>query len=598
MNQKRILRPTLLAAVAFAKAKGEDEGLTFVLPEDLTELSEAELAELTAKADEAIEALADEPASDEVNEALEGLVAAKELLAAEAGARTEAQAAKEARKAELLAKANPVEEAAEEAVAEATEDGDEATEADVAEVVAEAEAIVEETATPALVASAPRPKRIVLPGAAAARTAPKASTTVTERSPFAAAANLPGYAPGAPMDKGEIAEALNASFRGVSKASIQAAQRAGQRFSQRYGIANIDKRFSPEARVGDDYTQSQIEAAHKFVTDQSRLPGGSLVAAGGWCAPSETVYDLCKLESRDGLISIPEINIPRGGLRFTQGPDWSTILATTGFCFTEADDIDGNYDGAESGPSPKPVDTVPCPDFTDVRLDVCGVIVNGGILQNRAYPEVTDRYVDMVLTGHFHRVATNVIASMVAQSTAVSPTSMGGLNGSSTANILSAVELQATDIRYKYRMMDSTVLEAVFPIWSKGLIRADLSRRTGVDMLDVSDEMIMAWFRRRKINAQFVYNWQNLGGSPATVWPTTMDFLIYPAGTFVKGTSDIITIEMLHDSTLNAENNFTAIFTEEGYSVMKMCHEARNVTVATLCAGGWTNQNVGVTTCA
>ncbi len=595
MNQKRILRPSLLAAVAFAKAKDADDGITFTLPEDLSTLSDAELAALITQADEAVAALADEDASDEVNDALEALVTAKELLSAETDSRSEAQEAKAARKAELLAKAAgaPVEDVVEEVVADAEVEVD--AEA-AAEVVAEAEAIVADApvAEPIVAAApvAPRPKRISIP---ASRVPAKASAAPAS-SPFTAAVGVPGLSPGQNLSKDQIVEAFNASFRGANKGSIVAAQRAGQRFSQRYPIAAINKVFD-HAEIGPDSTEGQIEAAYKHATDQARLPGGSLLAAGGWCAPSETVYDMCELESRAGLISIPEMNVARGGLRFTQGIDWSTLLSTTGFCFTEADDIDGNYDGAESGPSDKPCDTIPCPTFTDVRLEVCGVCVQGGNLQNRAYPEVTTRYVNGVLTAHFHRVATNVIASMVLQSTAVTPTSLGGAAGSPTSNILSAIELQATDIRYKFRMEPNTVLEAVFPYWARGVVRADLSRRDGVDLLDVTDAQIDAWFRLRGINAQWVYNWQNLGGAAATVWPTSLQFLIYPAGTFVKGTSDLITLEMLHDSVLNAQNNFTAIFSEEAYSVMKMCTESRVVTVPTLCATGWTNHNPLAPTC-
>ncbi len=604
MNVKSKAR-TLAAAVAFSGAEGDD--LTFVLPEDLSVLTDEQLAELSASALSAFAALQAGDLNDDAITAMEALADAQDVLRGETEAR-EAKATERAEKAAALAaRINPVAEVTEE-VAEVTEEVAEVevSEEVVAEVIAEAEAAVETAPEPVTAAAPatparPRPARITIPGIKAHQAPAAPAAEVTEaRSPYRASVNVPGLTPGMDLSNDEVAAAMDRAVKGASRKAVESANRAGQRFSQRYPIAHLQKSFD-EGLVAS--SNESLEAAVSAATAKSRLElpkfgnDGSLVAAGGWCAPSETVYDLCQLESRDGLISLPEINIARGGLQFTQGPDWSTVLSTTGFCFTEADDEAGDYSD-ESGETGKPCDVIPCPDFTDVRLDVCGVCVSGGNLQNRAYPELTARYVDGVVTGHFHRVATNVIAAMVAGSTPVSPTTLGGAAGGVLAPVLSAIELQAEDIRYKYRMARTTVLEAVFPFWARGIIRADLSRRDGVDLLSVTDAQIDAWFRLRGINAQFVYNWQNLGGAAATVWPTSLNFLIYPAGTFVKGTQDLITLEMLHDSTLNAQNNYTAIFTEEAYSVMKFCHESRVVTVGTLCPSGWTNHNVGVTLCA
>lgn len=522
-------------------------------------------------------------------------------------------------------------------------------------------------------------------GAAAIRQATGQDTS--QDGLITAAVNVPGLQPGERLTMDAAAEAMDRALRGASSGAVKAALRAGQHFSQRYPIAQINKRMAAELSAGDSLVPFDTDhPAYKFATDQSRLPGNSLVAAGGWCAPSETVYDLCSLESTDGLISIPEINVTRGGLRFTTGPDWTDIFDSTGFCFTEADDIAGIYGGnevqslteggagltsftltfgaqttvsipasttalairsaletlstigpnnvyvtgpagASNGPwnvqfvnalgdtnvaqmtstptggsgtltvatvtqgdsvvSGKPCNSIPCPAFTDVRLNACGVCITGANLQDTAYPELTKRYIQGAMTGHAHRLSTQVIASMITQSTPLTYTSMTN-EKAALAPILSSIEFNVEDMRYKRRMARSTIMEAVFPFWVRGVIRADLSRQvTGeLDNYSVTDAMINAWFASRGINPQFVYNWQNLGsGTSSQKWPTSLQYLLYPAGTFVKGTQDIITLEMLHDSTLNATNNFTAIFTEEAWSVMKMCLESRVITVSVCPAG-------------
>lgn len=543
----------------------------------------AEAASREALSAESAEDEGDELAADEDADVEDDEDAEDDEVEAEADAEVEA-----AVETEELASADAEDEVteveAEVELAVETEIDAAAEVEDVVEVEASAEAEVVEEDGEALVAaattfsaSAPISVRRIR-----SRQTPENEVETPVSSPFRASVNVPGLVPGTELSVDQVAEAFLGMQDRVGKGAASYAQR-GQRFSQRHEIASIQRNHT--FSISDTNNATEILRA---AADETRLSGGSLVAAGGWCAPSETWYDLCQLESTDGLYSLPTTAVTRGGVRFTQGPDWADIFANTGFCFTEADDIAGNYDGASSGTSVKPTDIVPCPDFTDVRLDVCGVTIQAGNLMNRAYPELVRRYVSGALTAHAHRVATNVLADVISQSTAISPTQFATpTEYAAAAPVLSAIELQAEDIKYRYRMSRNATLEAVFPFWARGVIRADLSRRAGVDLLSVTDAQIDGWFRARGISPQFIYNFDNLGtsGSGALVWPSTLRFLIYPAGTFVKGESPLITIEMLHDSTLNENNNFTAIFTEEGWSVMKMCPISRIVTVP-VCTGG------------
>jgi hypothetical protein len=325
--------------------------------------------------------------------------------------------------------------------------------------------------------------------------------------------------------------------------------------------------------------------------DESRLPGGSLVASGGWCAPSETLYDLCELESNDGLLSVPEIGISRGGISWTTGPKFSDIYNGTGFCYTEQDDIDGDYDG--SGGGSKPCYTVTCPPFQEARLGLCGLCISAGLLQSRGYPEVIARTTRGALIAHDHKMSASVINAIVAGSTAVT---MTAAQAGATAPLLDAIELQVEHYRYSNRMSRSTSLEAVFPYWVHGVVRADLSRRQGLDLLSVTDAQIDGWFRQRGINPQFVYDWQDINGTAATAfksWPTSLKFLLYAAGTWVKGTSDIITVDTLYDSVLLGTNDYTALFTEEGWLVAKLCEDSRVITID-LCPDGATHGGIDI----
>jgi len=270
---------------------------------------------------------------------------------------------------------------------------------------------------------------------------------------------------------------------------------------------------------------------------------------------------------------------------FTTGPDFRDMFAEiTGFSYTEEQDIAGEYGVNGQGigndtEGTKPCYKVECPPFADYRLGIEGLCLTAGLLQSRGYPEVLARVIRGALVAHDHRVNGRMIAAMEAGSTAIS---MAANQVGTAAPILTAIELQVEHYRAVRRMSRNTTLEAVFPFWVHGAIRSDLSRRLGVELLSVSDSRINEWFRERGVNPQFVYNWQDIAATASTAfnaWPTSVKFLLYSAGTWIRGTSDIITIDTLYDSVLLGNNDFTALFTEEGVFTAKRGQDSRVITV-------------------
>jgi hypothetical protein len=348
-----------------------------------------------------------------------------------------------------------------------------------------------------------------------------------------------------------------------------------ERIKMRHGIAMIRKDYDPKL-IAKNVTDDHVL---EYAASQRRLPGESLVAAGGWCAPSETLYDLVELEAADALIDVPEINVARGGIRFTPGPSFGDIFAGTGFSQTEAEAIAGTT---------KTCYRVPCPPFTEIRAGVEGVCITSGILQDRAFPELTARVVRGALAAHAHKISAKTIAKIVAGSTDV-PDLVA--QGGAVAPVLNAVGLGVEDIKYKHRIARGATLESVFPAWSLEAFRADLAFRLGVeDFMNVTDAMIRAWFTTRNIVPQFVYDWQDTaigGATPAVAWPATLQFLLYPAGTWVRGMGDVISLDSVYDSAGLVENDFTGLFTEESLLVAKVGHESRQYTVP-ICADGTT----------
>lgn len=579
---------------------------TLTIPEDLTTLSDEELQDLGSRAATAFQALYGdgETLSAEDLNTLTVLTEGLEALQAEQEVRVAAAAERGEQAAALAARLNPdaftVEAVEDEPVTPADDTGEDEADEDEADEGAEGD---DDEAADELAGQTRQTMSIDLSGINSRRRKAPAPVQETPAGPrmsdyAMAAPDVPHYANGAPMEIIDMAKAVDSRLKTFNLASYEAAANTGRHQRQQFGISVINKPFADGLRI-ESGDPGHVEEVLARAVDESRLPNGSLVASGGWCAPSQVIYDLCEPESRDGLLSVPEVAVTRGGVQHTKGPDFAQMFTEiTGFRYTEVQDIAGNYGVDANGvgnntEGNKPCYKVPCADFTNDRLDLDGVCVSAGLLQQRGYPELIARTVRGALVGHDHRMSARRIGQMVAGSTAVSmPADQVG----ATAPILTAIELQIEHMRDSRRLSRSASIEGVFPFWTRGLVRSDLSRRLGVDLLSVPDQRVNAWFAERGLNPQFVYNWQSLSSTAASgfnAWPSSISFMLYGAGTWVAGTSPVITLDTVYDSQTTQDNDYVALFTETGDMMMKRCHDSRVVTVP-VCPTGETGGGVSI----
>jgi hypothetical protein len=157
------------------------------------------------------------------------------------------------------------------------------------------------------------------------------------------------------------------------------------------------------------------------------------------------------------------------------------------------------------------------------------------------------------------------------------------------SQVLSALEMAVVDIKYRLRLQRSATLEVVLPFWLLAQFRADWVRRNGGDYtntITLADTEITSAMASRGVRAQWIYDWQDafatgaVSGSPGsataiTSLPSTLQFLIYPAGTWVRAVSDVITLNSVYDSTKLATNQVTHLFTETGWKMVQMCPLSR-----------------------
>lgn len=334
------------------------------------------------------------------------------------------------------------------------------------------------------------------------------------------------------------------------------------------------------------------ETIDRIASTPLKLDATSGQFAAGWCAPEETLYELCpQISSDDGLVDLPTITARRGSLQYTKGPDFATLYAdaAVGQVLTEVNVINEQV---------KTCIEIDCPDFTTVTLDVNPLCVTGNLLTHAGYPEYEQRFISEVMAANQHKINANIIGRMVTAATAVTvgaqPGFTGPLDTSSASQFLDYVSLYATWLRQQYRTRLDQVVEAGAPQWFRQHAAADLARRSGVDMLTAQSRLDAA-LTERYIRVQWLHDWQLLSATAATAANTrqaTIQTLIYLPGTYVKAVNPVISLGVMHSSTQLAANQYTALFVEEGFAVFERCWDALAVTFP-ICPSGTTGAASG-----
>lgn len=392
----------------------------------------------------------------------------------------------------------------------------------------------------------------------------------------------PGYRSGKIGFK-EMGQAID-SIRGHN-ARVRS-NRADVRNMAARGLAQLSRQMTV---VNDSHELvREIERATSEIPGHGKVTAESLTAAGGWCAPSEQIYTFCDVPAATDLISLPEIAINRGGIRWPVEPDLSAIFESYEFFFTEPEleavDADGHPTAV------KHCVEVPCPDeFVEMRLNAVGYCVEAGILQRQGWPESIEWFLRSLTQEHLRAMSRRTILDMVAGSEVKV---FDGPQVNATSGLLNAIALMATNLRLNRGLSRSATIEGVAPNWLHEVLRADLAMMEGAATFAVTDGQINAWLNSRNISLQFVGDWQTRGvGEPGHMdtmaWPSKVNILLYPAGTWFRSLSNIIEVGVLYPKEQLQINRYTEFFTEDAIAVGKRCNRSLNVEIPICPTGGY-----------
>lgn len=503
------------------------------------------------------------------------------------------------------------EEPVEEPATDPSNDGD----GGAGEVTLEQPQAPEPTTVAASAAPAVRPARTAsrLPSAIGPQRRAQVPGEANKRSySVVAAADVPRTTAGSVLT---LADLAHASIRKFGTMPL------GQRNipEQRHSLALIKANWAHDMTTyGDNRDQSVIDR----VADEKNLPGGSLLSAqsqrrqqidalvadvnGGcctegtgdiWCAPSEIDYTLCPpLASNEGMLDLPTIPINRGGIRY---PVWNSApMELHGNVYRNTCDepITPDYFVENN----KTCIAGPCPTWAEKRLNVEHLCIEGDILKERGYPELTQRFIEDSMVGHAHFMNGNVIAEIFDSSDALAPFDVSGDGiGSVADSILDRLGLLMAWFRERYKLAESATLEGIAPKWFKEFVKLDLARRQNRPYAAVTDADVEQLFSQFGTRVQWVYdtegidptaslpNGANVNGRimPGT-WAPSVEMVFYPAGAWVKGEQDVIQLDTVYDSTKLATNRYTALFYESAYLLLNRCNRSFRVRLDGLCRSG------------
>jgi hypothetical protein len=540
-----------------------------VIPEDLTALSDEELAALAAEATERAEALNDpehaetaELSGDAAVALINDVLAADEKITAELASRAEAKAENDRILAEtrerLAARLNPPDPA------------DPA--ADPADPAAGDPPAADPVPAEPITAGATR--NTALTRAAARRRA-------TENEPNSPAASDMG-------PKIRALKGLPGVFEHGENVTLkQVAQLATDSWNRSH-TTDGPAQDMPLARIVIDTPDERVlregDEIGNFTKIQNVVGHQALVASGGLCAPVEPYYDLQLLatEVTPVIDSLPRFGAERGGIRFMTPPTLASVTTGVGVK-TAANDALGGTNAT------KTCQTIPCPAQTQVVIQAIYHCLTFGNMGARTWPELVEQFTGLTMASHARVRETAALDAIAASSTAVTAGAIGG----AVNTLLAQVIVAADGLRGRHRMSPDAIFRGIFPFWTLGLLLTDLIRGQ-FDRFSRDKQGVSAMLRELAgVEATFYMDGPTGGGQVLGAqstgalnnYPANVRWYLFPEGSWIRLDGGELDIGLVRDSVLNATNDFQ-MFGEVFEAFAMIGVESLAINSTAVCASG------------
>ncbi|TLF74045.1 major capsid protein [Nocardia cyriacigeorgica] len=559
----------------------------FKLPDPLP-TDRAELAALRAQAYEAMEAIASSTEADNADitdETLAELRAIDEAITTIDGAIDAIDGADARREeaARLLAgvreRQAPADDddtdqdaegdtpAADEAEPPADGDGDAG-----GEVVAEAERATRD-ATATVTAAAPR-RRTSFAGANRGRT----PTVPADPAPKPTAGwrmrpDAPGYVAGL-----QPLSAITAGLAEAARGSGSAMARPNGTTEPSGHTPQYLGQYVRDVPAVEDYeTLNEVLDA---AVAASIHPDGSLTAA--CCPPPQVTYDFCPVEPARDLFVLPEVTAERCAISWPA--EFEINLDFQVLCAAELD---------ADPPTVKRCHSVPCvDDFPELRLCYLPLCVESDIIGDQAWPERVDTFTQKLTAAQARQRSMWMLTKIITDPTTRHMTIPAGTQIAAASSVLNSLNIAAIGVRASRNLARDAVVAGAAPTWVFELIRNDLANQEGIATNEVSDQQVIGWLNARRIQLQFVGEWQKWNPNWSQ-FPATVDIALWEAGAYFALVKPVIDLGVMYPRELLQINRYTRMFTEDGLNVGKRCGDSVLVSIP-VCPNGAIGQRLDV----
>jgi hypothetical protein len=586
------------------------------IPKDLAKLTDEELADILARADKAAELidgqdaefLADFTADEIIEQYREG----KDLILSLRGETQKRVEDAERFQSELSAIGSELKAETDEPKPEGDDDepkpDDEPAEpeakAETDEPAAEVETPAEpEVADPVkekvLVAAAEepetpadRPMRRNAPAPKPAEDRVVVNEPEPKRLAFVAAGSIAGVPPGAELDR----KALAAAVEKVMRSSRVNKSVHGREENVLVASLDYSDRFPEDRwlRVGDAAGNGEkVRLIHEMFAGSSEA-SEALVASGGICAPPENIYTMPQLATSDRPVrgGLPNFRADRGAINV---PVPTTIGDAAGAITVITADEDG-----EGGTfATKACLDMSCPDYVATAVTVISHCREFGNLNAMSWPEKIAHENELTMAEHARIAESYLLGRLKTLSVNVT-------NGAQTLGALiylvDAIMKAKYGIRSRLRLPAEARFRAFLPrvlgdmleldtvstqfdrYRSLGAIEAFLAEK-GIDVTWYLDTPLQVGDATAAPGDSQIADAAQAAGA-LEAFPSTIQWAIHPAGTFLHEDMASLELGIVRDSTLNSTNDFQ-IFGEsfENVALIGPAQAAYWVT-STLCADG------------
>jgi hypothetical protein len=535
------------------------------LPEDLSSLSDAELAELLREHQVVAELIENEDeeflkgmSADQVIAVQEEGVEQIETIVAEQKARKDREAEYLARKTELAERRKAVaaaetdtegdddadddegdgeEEVAEQLSAETeTEEVEESEEEETEEVPAAVVASAEVQNTRPQLRRPPTPSRDRLPA--------ENSAVLT------AAAGLDGIRGGQVLDRMKLAEAMRTVARRLGP---PAKSEAG--IEQRFFIGQAVYPFPEERRLQPGELDANTRKIQAVIPPSlPGVPGNqALVASGGLCAPLEVIYTMPNFASQARPVrdALPSFAAERGGVNVPTATVISDITTAISVIDEAEDTLGGTF-------ATKSCQDLTCPAYTETAVTVIAHCREYGNLNARAWPEKIAHENDLTMAAHARTAEQYLLDRIKALSINVTYAADLGI----MADFVDAVLRAQAGIRYRLRMTPGSVFRVLVPEHLREELSSDWIQ-TQFDRVQ-PQESVSAMLERYRINVSYYMDapstgagaWAAEAAGTLDDFPTDIQWAIFPEGEFIHVDGGTLDLGLVRDSTLNSTNDF------------------------------------------